>query len=999
MDATRRRGEQRRATLLVALVALLLLSSCRRPHPRTAPELILHDGGGRGLAAADVPEVGDSWSVGLEGLEPGERVELYLEDDLGREWSYALVHANREGVIEPFVFWFHSGVIGVTSLPIDFVPEPSFRRFEEAEEFFAEHPLTLRALDADGRLLVKQEWTLGPRRRPMIHPSNADGVLMSSIHSLEEDVFVTGRSFPPGATVYLALVPNAHDWQVGDPVNDVTGADLAPQIEKIALAPGQTSFTVPVWSRELSRPGAYDLVARIGEPFDEGGLQAGDVLSYGADTGVVLYAIVNGNVVIDVSGRIRGAPAKFEFSDSFEKGQDVYGAVDPTDLPPMHMGGNYAAYYVVADQDAAYWDGASPALIDVSGGYEVQRVKYWCINLSRRKIWAAAGQPAPIAGYDVVVDFGSTPAMTSADFSPDGVYTKGVDFLDGYDDVGFYVFEDPASTGPFPVGSVELDEPNGITGMPFDPNGMTGPNYVIDLAWGFIMYPAAAAGTAQPVSNVEASYPVALFLHGRHANCDSNGSAAGGTATYEWPGACADANRIPNHRGYDYILERLASQGIIAVSIDAFEIQPDQGLWNYDVRGRLVLRWLDKLRDWNDNGTDPFGGIFQGKIDLDRVALSGHSRGGEGVVAAQHLNKTWPTPHGIAAVNAIAPTDQNWLVLDGGGGPDGVYYPITDAPYYATIGARDGDIDTYHGILFYDRAFPEGMADRKDKAIAFVYGANHNFFNTVWTPAADLGAPNPWAGTWNDGPASGFVMSSAAQRAIARTTIAAFFRRYLQGLEPYKEIFTGRVEPAAIDNARTFWSYQDRERLALDDFEQLPQDPAENSQGAPNVHAGFALAAERLLNFDRSSYDPEPPSLFVFHDTLGLKLEWNAAGTLTAQFPAGIDATPYTHLTFRAGKFLADRNTMVPAVDLNLLVNVEDGDGDSALWDLRSDQFDPIPHPYWRSYYPFQMSTVRIPLKNFVLNNSGVDLSDLRQVTIRTVGSDQMILDDLELGR
>jgi len=992
---------------LVGLLLLCLLATagchlCRQIFHKTGsrPTLTVLVDSDPASRPTDTPEVGDSISVGLDGLEPGERIEIYLRDDLGQEWSYARVFADARGEIEPFVFWYHSGVIGITSLPIDFKPDPSFRTFEEAEEHFAAHPLILEAVDAQGEIVAQRTWTLRPRRQPMVFPSSPEGVLMNALHATDEDVFVSGRYFPAGATVHLALVANQHVWNLGDPIRDLTGENLGSELHTVTLAPGQTSFTVPLWTRERSRPGSYDIVARIGEPFGRAGLKADDILSYDDDSGVVLYMIVNGNIVFDVAGRMRSAPAKFEFSDSFEKGENVFGAVDPTDVPALHMGGNYAAYYVVDDQAEAYWDGMSPTLTDVSGGFEIQRVKYWCINASRRNIWPGATQPEPIKGYDVVVDFGSVPAMTSGDFTPDNTYTKGTDFLDGYQDVGFYVFEDPSSVGPYSVGDVELDDPNGIPGMPFDPMGITGPDYVIDLAWGFIMYPATMAGTAQPVSNLETSYPVALFLHGRHRNCDSNGSAAGGTATYEWPGNCADANRIPNHRGYDYILERLASQGIIAVSIDAFEIQKDNGLYNYDARGRLVLKWLDKLRDWNDNGTDPFGGIFQGKIDMSRIALSGHSRGGEGVVAAQHLNKSWPNPHSILAVNVIGPTDQNQLVIAGGGGPSGIYYPMTDSAYYATIGARDGDIDDYHGIRFYDRAYPQGMANRKNKSIAFIYGANHNLFNTVWTPSADLGVLNPWASAFNDGPVSGFVMTAAPQRAIARTTLAAFFRWHLQGLDPYKEIFTGRLEPAAIDNDHIYWSYQDEERLALDDFEQLPQTPAQNSQGGMNSGPGFSTLQERLFNNWRPSYLPGLPTLTsVFHDTLGLRLAWNAPATYTATFPAGIDATPYSHLTFRVGKLLADRFIQVPAVDLRLKVNVKDGSLNSAMWDLQTQQFDPIPHPYWRGYYPFVLSSVRVPLKNLVMNNSGVNLADIREITITTEGNDELIFDDLEFGR
>lgn len=202
------------------------------------------------------------------------------------------------------------------------------------------------------------------------------------------------------------------------------------------------------------------------------------------------------------------------------------------------------------------------------------------------------------------------------------------------------VFEGPATWGPFPVGQVELNDPNGISGIT-DPTGTTGPTQSITLAWARIMYPAVTAGAGTPVSAVRSRYPVALFLHGRHFNCDTDGSGPGLVGSYSF--AYPVANRIPSHEGYNYIMERLASQGIFSISISAHDIQPGLGAWDHDARGRLILKFLDKLKDWTVNGTDPFGGIFAGKLDMARIALAGHSRGGEGVVAAQQLNKTWPT--------------------------------------------------------------------------------------------------------------------------------------------------------------------------------------------------------------------------------------------------------------------------------------------------------------------------------------------------------------------
>ena len=42
------------------------------------------------------------------------------------------------------------------------------------------------------------------------------------------------------------------------------------------------------------------------------------------------------------------------------------------------------------------------------------------------------------------------------------------------------------------------------------------------------------------------------------------------------------------------------------------------------------------------------------------------------------------------------------------------------------------------------------------------------------------------------------------------------------------------------------------------------------------------------------------------------------------------------------------------------------------------------------------LNTVRIPLQNFTMNNSGVDLTDIRKIIIKTTGTSEIGLDDLE---
>ena len=971
-------------TLLLLLVLVFSITACKRK--KVTLELV--NTNAITAIPIDAVEIGDSLSIGLRGLSPGAGVQIYLNDDTGKEWSYARLFADKDGNIPPALFWYQTGVIGTTSRKVNFKPDPSFVTFEEANEYFSNHALKLTVMDLKKNVLEERTLPFKRRSTPFLYPSNKDGVLVNAFNVTNEDIYATGKNFPAGSTVHLFAVRNQFIWNEGDRLADISGKDGGSEIEMTQLAAGQTSFTVKIWDHANGRPGSFDIVGRIGGDAQDAILHKSDILSYGEDTGMLYYIIINGNIVIDSAGRMRGAPAKFEFSDSFEKQENVFAAVDPTDVPAIHSGGNYAAYYVVPHHPASYYDGVSPTLTDVSGGIEIQRVKYWCINASRRLIWPNATQPEAIKDYDLIVDFGSVPANDAASFMQDDVYNKGTDFLDGYNDVGFWVFEDPSSTGPFPVGQVELNEPNGISGIT-DPTGVTGPTQNVTLAWARIMYPATTAGTGTPVNNTLPNYPVALFLHGRHRNCDNDGSGPGLTGSYSFN--CPVANRIPSHEGYNYIMERLASQGIFCISISAHDIQPGLGVWDYDARGRLILKFLDKLRDWNNNGTDPFGAIFSGKLDMTKIALSGHSRGGEGVVAAQELNQTWPSPHSILAVNAIAPTDQN-----------DVSYLMTNASYFLLIGARDGDVANMQGFRTYDRAFPDGAANRKPKVISWVYQANHNYFNTIWTDTAALGSPNPWAGSLDDGGGLTPAMTAAQQRQVALTSICAFFRWQLQGLEPYREILTGRLEPAALPNSLIFWTYQHNERKAVDNFEDMPLNAALNHLNGTNTAPGFTTFEENLFNYDSTDYPGGLTTDFqFFNDTIGLRLGWGAPQTYTVNIPAGQgDASAFTHLTLRVAKRLAWAPAS-PGPPMNLLVNIEDNAGHKALWDLRTDQFDVIPHPF-EGQAEGNVSTligVRIPLRNFTMNNSLVDLTNIVKITIRTEGSGQLGIDDIEFGK
>src|SRR5262245_58908424 len=174
--------------------------------------------------------------------------------------------------------------------------------------------------------------------------------------------------------------------------------------------------------------------------------------------------------------------------------------------------------------------------------------------------------------------------------------------------------------------------------------------------------------------------PLVVFLHGNHGTCGTffcsiancgrpiplpDGPRIDDRIDYTTTGTCPRAGEgtppaetdyviSPSHEGYAYLAEQLASRGYLVVSINANRGitagrpqdlgtpgQPfieDRGL-NL-ARARLVLKHLELLSRWNrglEATPSSLGFSLRGAIDFRKVALVGHSRGGEGVRAAYNI--------------------------------------------------------------------------------------------------------------------------------------------------------------------------------------------------------------------------------------------------------------------------------------------------------------------------------------------------------------------------
>ncbi len=230
--------------------------------------------------------------------------------------------------------------------------------------------------------------------------------------------------------------------------------------------------------------------------------------------------------------------------------------------------------------------------------------------------------------------------------------------------------------------------------------------------------------------------------------------------------------------GYGYLGEQLASRGFILASIDENFINGLSG--ENDGRAWLLLKHLQEWKRWNDSTGSP---LFH-KVDMDNIALMGHSRGGEAAPLAATFNKMPFYPDDakqklgfnfkIKSVVSIAPVDGQYK-------PAGQFTPLENVNYLVIHGSHDGDVSTFTGLRQFERLrFTDGQPHFK--AAFYMYRANHGQWNTVWNNK-------------DNGPRSGRSLDLRAliapeeQRRFAKLVISAFLEATLKGKKEYLPMF------------------------------------------------------------------------------------------------------------------------------------------------------------------------------------------------------------------
>src|SRR5699024_9362361 len=182
--------------------------------------------------------------------------------------------------------------------------------------------------------------------------------------------------------------------------------------------------------------------------------------------------------------------------------------------------------------------------------------------------------------------------------------------------------------------------------------------------------------------------------------------------------------------GYDYLGELLASHGFTFISVDEdyanysnFVGEPND---NYRLRSWLLLKHLTQLKSLNEKDDSQF---YQ-KLNFDKVALAGHSRGGQAAAMAANYKNFFDDENlyyelsdiNIKAEAALAITDK--LI-------DNKRANLNNIAYMVIQGSKDSDIYDFRGNKQFHRTNLSPNSNLFKTAV-YLENANHVQFNTSW---------------------------------------------------------------------------------------------------------------------------------------------------------------------------------------------------------------------------------------------------------------------------
>lgn len=477
----------------------------------------------------------------------------------------------------------------------------------------------------------------------------------------------------------------------------------------------------------------------------------------------------------------------------------------------------------------------------------------------------------------------------------------------------------------------------------------------------------------RPVDLDAGPYPLVLLLHGNHGNCRREGT----TNDYCGPLTGHECNydgyyAAPNAEGMLYQAETLAAQGMIAVTLsgNALNCRQTPSAW-IPQRVEFLLQNLRRWKAWNDGEEAPLDAVYTGAVDLSRVGLVGHSRGGDAVAnVPTRLTETPIEGVQVQSIYSIAPTDN-------------LSARVGDAHYLTLLPACDGDVRTLVGARIHDRS----IDDPFDRSQVFFIGANHNFFSTEWY--------------YNDGeracPGSE-LLSVRTQTAMLEASLGSWMAGTLgaTGLEPFLRAegpTPTSIEAWAEQPLDLRWSYSSPAVSLIDRFDHVGS-PGANRSGGENTFDDFT---QWFRCYGRAQFDEGGCGSAFLHFKSAVYVRWDVGQTALARFALeDLDVEDFGYLSFRVTSRWSTWN--VGRDEQTFTIRVVDQDGDAA--ELLVSDVQPIPHIYVANNIREVLQTVRVPLDRLVAVQPDLDLDRLAALEFDFSDDAQrgtVLLTDIEL--
>ena len=511
--------------------------------------------------------------------------------------------------------------------------------------------------------------------------------------------------------------------------------------------------------------------------------------------------------------------------------------------------------------------------------------------------------------------------------------------------------------------------------------------------------------------------PTVILLHGRHTSCST------GTANpLRWP--CGDNQvNVRSYLGYEGTARALASNGynVLSIAANAINSNDNQLALDYgaQARGQLILDTLTMLKkasagesvSYDDAQTaktvtldeafvnattrkDQPAAIstvtaasLVGKFDLTQVGIMGHSRGGEGVTSAATLNQALANPFGIEAVLPLAPVDFGRMT-------------VSDVPMAVFLPYCDGDVSNQQGQHMVDDS-RSAFDDNVLRSAVWVMGADHNFFNSVWTPGQYTWATGD---DWSTGDktstcstTSATRLTSAQQYQVGVSYMTGFFRYTMGHENQFAYLFDGSVKPsttatAGFADVRVMASQPHDKTAMLTDF--TTQSSLTRTYGTSTAavctnltgrtlpqslaYCATTKASSQVPHWTPASFAPNVPATPV------TKFMWTSAtGELRVTVPAAKrDVSAYSQLTLKT----APEETVPTGTDFSITVV----DGKNQSYSVLASAINPLavnrmPGGTNATLNKIVLQQLTIPTSTI----TGVDLTDVREVRIKAaVGAD-----------